>query len=156
MKPVIHPGPEVLVFPVILDFPPPSLLSYSRESAIAEKFEAMVKLGMLNSRMKDFYDIWLLSRHFSFEGSTLAEAIRLTFEQRGSTLTADITAFEDSFATAKQVQWAAFCKRMQQDHIPKVFTEIVTEVERFLSPIAAANCSGQPFSKDWAAADTWS
>ncbi len=153
---IIHPGPEVLELPTILDFPPPSLLSYSRESAIAEKFEAMVKLGMLNSRMKDFYDIWLLSRHFNFEGSNLAQAIRLTFEQRGSTLTADIAAFEDSFAITKQVQWAAFCKRMKQDHIPKTFAEVVTEVEKFLSPVVAANLSGQPFSKSWAAAATWS
>ncbi len=153
---VIHPDPEVLEFPTILDFPPPSLLSYNRESAIAEKFEAMVKLGLLNSRMKDFYDIWLLSRHFNFEGGMLAEAIRLTFEQRGSVLTEDIVAFDEPFAVAKQVQWTAFRKRMQQDHIPTSFAEIVAKVEKFLSPIVAANRSSQPFSKSWAAAKAWS
>ncbi|NOZ53021.1 MAG: nucleotidyl transferase AbiEii/AbiGii toxin family protein, partial [Gammaproteobacteria bacterium] len=58
----------------MLDSPTPRLLCYSRESAIAEKFEAMIKLEMLNSRMKDFYDIWLLSRQFEFDGSELAEA----------------------------------------------------------------------------------
>ena len=59
---VIFPAPVESDFPTLLDFPPPRLLCYSRESAIAEKFEAMLKLGELNSRMKDFYDIWLLSR----------------------------------------------------------------------------------------------
>ena len=61
------------------------LLGYSRESAIAEKFEAMVKLGILNSRMKDFFDIWLLSRHFEFNGQTLSNAIRETFTVAGRT-----------------------------------------------------------------------
>jgi len=74
--------------PTMLNSPAPRLLCYSRESSIAEKFEAMVKLGMLNSRMKDFYDIWLLSRQFDFDGPRLTEAIRLTFERRGTELPA--------------------------------------------------------------------
>jgi len=49
---------------------------------VAEKFEAMVQLGMTNSRMKDYYDLWFMSRHFEFEGSTLAAAVRATFERR--------------------------------------------------------------------------
>jgi len=79
---VVYPDPEESDLPTLLDFPPPRLLCYSRESSISEKFEAMVKLGVLNSRMKDFYDIWLLSRQFDFDGAKLTEAIRLTFEQR--------------------------------------------------------------------------
>jgi hypothetical protein len=79
----------------------------SRESSITEKFEAMVKLGFLNSRMKDFYDIWLLSRQFRFEQATLAEAIRLTFEQRGTVLPSNIDAFSETFIDAKQSQWKA-------------------------------------------------
>jgi predicted nucleotidyltransferase component of viral defense system len=81
---VVYPGPEESDLPTLLDNPAPRLLCYSRESVIAEKFEAMVKLGELNSRMKDFYDIWLLSRQFNFAGNSLAEAIRLTFERRGT------------------------------------------------------------------------
>lgn len=68
---VVVPGPQESIIPTILDFPPPHLLGYSLESAISEKFEAMVKLGELNSRMKDFYDIWLLSRRFDFKGDQL-------------------------------------------------------------------------------------
>lgn len=70
-----------------------SIICYSRESAIAEKFEAMLKLGELNSRMNDFYHIWLLFRQFDFNGDNLIEAIRLTLSHRGTTIPADITAF---------------------------------------------------------------
>jgi hypothetical protein len=65
---VMVPGPVEIAYPTLLDFPAPRLKGYPRETAIAEKFEAMVKLGTLNSRMKDFYDIWLLSRQFDFDG----------------------------------------------------------------------------------------
>ena len=64
---IIYPQPVKTTLPAMLDFPPPTLLCYSLESAIAEKFEAMVKFGIVNSRLKDFYDIWLLSRQFNFE-----------------------------------------------------------------------------------------
>ncbi len=81
---IVYPGTEESDLPTLLGDPAPRLLCYSRESAIAEKFEAMVKLRELNSRMKDFYDIWLLSRQFDFAGERLAEAIRLTFNRRGT------------------------------------------------------------------------
>ncbi len=68
---VVYPEPEMHQLPTLLDMPAPRLNCYSRESTIAEKFEAMVKLGVLNSRMKDFYDIWLLARLFDFDGATL-------------------------------------------------------------------------------------
>jgi hypothetical protein len=67
----VIPGPEEIDFPTLLDFPAPRLKSYTRETVVAEKFEAMVKLGILNSRMKDFFDIWTLSHEFSFNGPTL-------------------------------------------------------------------------------------
>lgn len=99
---IVYPGPEKAELPCMLDSPAPSLLCYSRESAIAEKFEAMVKLGQLNSRMKDFYDIWLLSRQFEFELSSLAEAVRLTFKQRGTELSEPIDTFSDDFISSRQ------------------------------------------------------
>jgi len=79
---VVVPAVSKIVYPTILDFPPPELNGYTMESTIAEKFEAMVKLGIVNSRMKDFYDIWVLSRQFDFDGHVLAMAIRKTFENR--------------------------------------------------------------------------
>ncbi len=114
---IVHPAPEKSELPTMLDHPAPSLYCYSRESAIAEKFEAMIKLGILNSRMKDFYDIWLLSRQFDFDGTQLAEAIRLTFKQRGTSLPDKIDAFQESFITAKQVQWTYMVRPVLQEKI---------------------------------------
>jgi len=76
---VIVPGPIPIDFPALLDFPAPHLLAYSPESAIAEKFQAMVLLDSANSRMKDFYDIWLLASGHPFEGSVVSHALQATF-----------------------------------------------------------------------------
>lgn len=152
---VVYPLPEKFDLPVMLDFPAPRLLCYSRESSIAEKFEAMVKLGMLNSRMKDFYDIWLLSRQFDFKGTELAQAIRLTFERRGTELPLEIEAFTQPFVDAKQTQWTAFRNRLQQPHVPESFAEITASVERFLSPVVSALSSDEPSPVNWAASGPW-
>jgi len=152
---VVYPDPEESDLPTLLDFPPPRLLCYSRESSISEKFEAMVKLGVLNSRMKDFYDIWLLSRQFDFDGVKLTEAIRLTFEQRGTKLPLEVEAFAEPFIEAKQTQWAAFCKRLQQNQVPTSFGEIVISVDRFLSPIVSALSTKKPSPVKWIAPGSW-
>jgi len=152
---VVYPEPEKSDLPTMLNFPAPKLLCYSRESSIAEKLEAMAKLGVLNSRMKDFYDIWLLSRQFDFDGAKLAEAIRLTFERRGTTLPAKIDAFTEPFIESKQTQWLAFRKRLQQDHIPASFREIIASVDSFLSPIVAALSSGQQSHSNWTETGPW-
>ena len=86
----LTPKPQPAEFPPLLDFPAPRLVMYARETAIAEKFEAMVKLDLENSRMKDFYDIWLLSREFEFDGTTLGAAITATFQRRKSDLAATV------------------------------------------------------------------
>lgn len=153
---IVHPGPEMAEMPTMLDFPAPRLLCYSRESAIAEKFEAMVSLGSLNSRMKDFYDIWLLSRQFNFNGKDLAEAVRLTFKQRGTVLPKQIEAFSRDFAEVKQAQWAAFRKRLQQEHVPVSFQEVTTALGIFLSPIAASISEESKIPKAWTASGPWS
>ncbi len=93
----VYPKPEMNIYPTLLDLPAPNLLSYSKETTIAEKLEAMVKLGELNSRMKDFYDIWLLSRQFQFNGLDLQKAITATFSQRGTELPSEAEVFTESF-----------------------------------------------------------
>jgi hypothetical protein len=152
---IVYPDPEESDLPTILEFPAPRLLCYSRESSISEKLEAMVKLGALNSRMKDFYDIWLFSQEFDFEGAKLAEAIRRTFEQRGTVLPAKIEAFSNPFIDAKQTQWAAFRERLQQEHIPAAFKEVMVSVSSFLSPIVIALASGKPSPNKWTAPGPW-
>lgn len=112
-----------------------SLLCYTRESVIAEKFETMVKFGELNSRMKDFYDIWLLSRQFDFEKETLMRAIHLTFKQRNTSFPQKIVAFSDEFVKAKQIQWAAFSKSLREYNIPDHFGDIISELRTFLESL---------------------
>jgi len=153
---IVYPEPEESDFPTMLNYPAPRLLCYSRESAIAEKFEITVKLGEMNSRMKDFYDIWLLSRQFDFEGAILAEAIQLTFNHRGTELPEEIEVFTESFIDEKQVQWTAFWRRLQQDHAPTSFREVTAAVDRFLSPVIVAFSSGNPCPTNWTAPGPWS
>jgi predicted nucleotidyltransferase component of viral defense system len=107
---VIVPNAVTVSYPAILDFPAPELKGYTMESTIAEKFQAMVKLGILNSRMKDFYDIWVLSCTFNFKGEILAEAIEKTFEKRNTPVNLDAALFDTSFGRDgdKNVQWRGF------------------------------------------------
>ncbi|MBW2656030.1 MAG: nucleotidyl transferase AbiEii/AbiGii toxin family protein, partial [Deltaproteobacteria bacterium] len=116
---------------------------------------AMVKLGILNSRMKDFYDIWLLSRLYDFDGKTLTQAIRMTFERRGTKLSPKIEAFTESFMVAKQTQWNAFWKRLQQQHVPASFKEIAIMVNNFISPITSDLFSENSNQKKWSAPGPW-
>lgn len=152
---VVFPGPEESNLPTMLDFPSPRLLCYSKESVIAEKFEAMVKLRDLNSRMKDFYDIWLLSSQFDFEGKILAEAINRTLLNRGTDLPSEITAFSKTFIENKQVQWKAFYKKLKQGHVPTEFGEVASAVKDFLTPIALALYSGTAVPDKWFAPGPW-
>jgi len=148
---IVHPEPVVTEFPTILDSPVPKLLCYSRESAIAEKFEAMLKLGQLNSRMKDFYDIWLLSTQFDFDGNELSEAIRLTLEHRDTEIPEVITAFTKAFIEEKQIQWKAFHKRLAQEHVPHDFGVIAADIQVFLEPVM----NGGKVTSKWSASSTW-
>jgi len=85
---VVTPGPEKLSYPTILDFPSPELFGYSRETVIAEKLQALVHLRMLNSRMKDYYDLWLLSQDPDLNIKTLRDAVQRTFRNRNTAIEA--------------------------------------------------------------------
>lgn len=154
----VYPAAELATFPTLLDLPAPHLLCYSRESAIAEKFQAMVNLGDLNSRMKDFYDIWLLARQFDFEDAQLAEAIKQTFARRDTALP-DALPFGPDFVAAKQTQWRAFHRRLQQPNLPEQFDKVTMVLAEFLAPFLAG--ADQPAlhtitKKHWLAPGPWS
>lgn len=107
----VTPAPEKSIFPALLDFPAPHIRSYPIYTVVAEKFEAMVKLGITNSRMKDFYDLWFLSRRFDFDGATLHKAIHATFARRQTVLSDKLPyPLTDAFGKeeTKQTQWTAF------------------------------------------------
>jgi hypothetical protein len=96
------------------------------ESTIAEKFQAMVKLGVLNSRMKDFYDIWVLSSTFDFKGEILAEAVEKTFEQRNTPVNMNTAIFDPSFGKDgnKNVQWQGFISKTNLTNAPESFRTV--------------------------------
>jgi predicted nucleotidyltransferase component of viral defense system len=134
----IEPGAAELELPVLLDLPSPRLRAYPRETVIAEKFQAMVALGLANSRMKDFFDIWLLSRHYKFEGDALARAIAATFARRKTDIPAEApVALTRAFAEdpAKRRQWLAFAEGIEAK-VPSL-ADVVGELETFLMPHAA-------------------
>lgn len=131
----IYPGPVKNILPCLLNHPVTSLLCYSVESAIAEKFEAMVKLGSLNSRMKDFFDIWMLSNQYTMPQENLTQAIILTFKKRNTHLEKTLEAFSQEFIDSRKQMWLTYCKRLKLKHFPTDFKIIVSEIESFLAPI---------------------
>lgn len=153
----IVPGPAQIQLPAILDFPPPRLQGYSRESTIAEKLRAMVYLGEINSRMKDFYDVWLLAGQFSFEGAVLAQAIREAFLWRQTDLPEEPIAFSARFASneEKQAQWQATVRRHRLGDAPATLTEAVQRISAFLQPVIQALLEKVPFERHWPPAGPW-
>jgi hypothetical protein len=154
---VIIPKPGRFKYPVLLDFPPPEMNGYTIESTVAEKFQAMVKLGLLNSRMKDFYDIWFLSRRFDFKGETLIEAIEKTFEKRNTPLTSEPTIFNSTFMKdhTKQAQWLGFKKKTKLTDAPTSFEDVAGGIKMFLQPIVVSMINKQTFRFFWAAPGPW-
>lgn len=154
---VVRPGPVDVELPTLLGFPSPHLKGYTRETSVAEKFQAMVKRAQLNSRMKDFYDIWLLCQRFDFAGSILADAIQRTFANRDTPVPADPICFSPSFAldTSKVKQWQAFVRKLPSGSAPAELEPVVAQVAAFLRPIAAALYAGTPVPAMWRAGGPW-
>jgi Nucleotidyl transferase AbiEii toxin, Type IV TA system len=132
----ITPAPVEIDYPALLDAPAPHLKAYPVETVVAEKFEALVTLGMANSRLKDFYDLWLIAQTFEFRQSVLVDAVRRTFERRGTALPADIpVGLTDEFAAARAAQWRTFLARERMAAAPNDFTTVIADLERFLLPL---------------------
>ncbi|MDO6746704.1 nucleotidyl transferase AbiEii/AbiGii toxin family protein [Gilvimarinus sp. 1_MG-2023] len=149
------PAPQRNTYPTLLDLPAPELWCYSRESAIAEKFEAMVKLGELNSRMKDFYDIWLLARQFDFSAEVLAEAVKQTFTTRGTALPRALP-FNTDFIALKQPQWQAFTKRLNAPGVPTQLAEVCSVLADFLGLLLEPQpAAAQLKQQHWRAPGPW-
>jgi len=133
----IEPEPEVVDYPVMLDLPAPRLRVYARETEIAEKFQAIVALGRANSRMKDFYDVWILRRSFSFDDDRLVRAISATFARRETPIPDELPdALTPAFAAdeQKQRQWRAFVEDLAID--PGMLEQVIDELAAFLMPRA--------------------
>jgi hypothetical protein len=144
-------------FPALLDFPAPRLRVYPRETVVAEKLEAMVQLGLANSRMKDFYDVAVLSRDFDFDGRTLAAAIVATFMRRGTSIPSSTpVAFSAAFVDdpTKELQWGGFTRK---SGIPDAgsLAGTVFAVRRFVEPLLLASSSGTAPPRIWRAGQGW-
>jgi predicted nucleotidyltransferase component of viral defense system len=134
----VEPGLQEMDLPVLLDFPAPHLRAYARETVIAEKFQAMVMLGRANSRMKDLYDIWVLSRNFEFKGDTLGRAIAATFARRKTEIPIELPdALTTAFAEdrTKIAQWNSFVEDV--NFKPGTLAEVIKDLAAFLMPHAS-------------------
>lgn len=154
---VVHPTVTMVQYPTLLDFESPRLVGYPKETVVAEKFEAMVKLGQLNSRMKDFFDIHVLARQFDFDAGVLSLAIQKTFTNRGTTIDAEPFVFSRSFLedSSKQIQWRAFVRKSKLIGAPDSFAEVVQVIRAFLLPLAHAIAAEQKFVVRWGAGGPW-
>ena len=134
----VEPGVEDIDLPVLLDMPSPHLRAYAPETVIAEKFHAMVALGLANSRMKDYYDAWMLLSTFNFEPERLRLAIVATFARRNTVLPVLVPAgLSDAFATdpGKQRQWHAFARNLSGPELG--FGLVVSELRSRLASFLA-------------------
>jgi len=111
----------------------------------------MVKLGRLNSRMKDFYDIWTMARMFEFESECLAKAIQKTFKNRNTAIVAHPQVFDSSFCNdkSKQVQWRAFLRKTRLENAPDELCKIVYDIEKFLKPVLEVTSIEEMPKKKW-------
>jgi hypothetical protein len=134
---VVTPSPDELELPTIFDqMSKPCICAYPPETIIAEKFQAMIALGMINSRMKDFYDIWFMAQSMEFNLHLLRQAILNTFNQRKTTIPQETpTSFTNEFADQKQVLWAIFMKKSQIEDAPKSLVDAIQVLKEFFDPI---------------------
>ncbi|QQR89557.1 MAG: nucleotidyl transferase AbiEii/AbiGii toxin family protein [Myxococcales bacterium] len=154
---VITPKPSFNAYPTLLQMSAPTLKMYPKETVVAEKFEAMVQLGEINSRMKDFFDLWLLARTFNFDGSLLSDAVRKTFAHRGTKIDLDPVGLSSEFVNNEDTKkkWAAFVKRIQVNDAPSSLSEATPMLRAFLVPIAKDIHSGTKSLKIWKAGGSW-
>ena len=146
---IVYPERMKMDFPVLLDMDIPKVYAYSINSVVAEKFEAFVSLGLANSRYKDFYDIYVLSDRYNFDGTELMNAIKETFNHRGTSFD-DIAAFEDGFADdeTRLMRWNSFVKK-KKAFIKLGFEETVQLLKILLFPIVDAIKKNELFERTW-------
>jgi len=117
----------------------------------------MVKLGTLNSRMKDYYDVWFLSRQFDFDGKTLADAIAKTFSTRRTELSLEPFTSAANFGKNKTetMQWKGLIRRNRLINVPEELKEVMTHLSHFLEPVIQSLLQGNRFIGMWKAPGPW-
>jgi predicted nucleotidyltransferase component of viral defense system len=153
----VTPTPTQVEYPTLLNMPAPRLRAYTYETMIAEKLQAIVALGQINTRLKDFYDIQQLARHVEFSGPRLLQAIVATFEQRHTPIPNSMPpGLTEEFAREKQRQWTAFLKRINAtDEGVRDFSQALGEIRKFVVPLFQAAAQGTAFDLTWLAGGPW-
>ena len=153
----VVPGPEDVHYPIILPgMPEPQLRAYPRYTVVAEKLEALTSLGMLNSRMKDFFDLWVLAQHSNFDGPVLSRAVAATFERRRTSIPQGApTGLTDEFINdaQKEKQWQAFLRKNAIDPMP--LAAVISDLREFLLPVLATASANGSLDMAWRAGEGW-
>jgi predicted nucleotidyltransferase component of viral defense system len=146
---IVIPKPVMLEYPVLLEMKAPELQAYSMESVVAEKFEAMLALAAVNSRMKDFYDVFSISERFDFDGRVLSRAVSETLRRRGTHMPEEPVIFTSGFCQdhTKKIQWEAFIKRISKEE--QEFEAILHRIKHFLEPVYDSILMEREFVKRW-------
>jgi hypothetical protein len=149
----ITPAPVEIEYPVLLQFPAPHLRAYPIETIVAEKLEALVVLGMANSRLKDYYDLFLISHTFTLKQRLLAEAVRHTFERRGTAIPEGTpVGLTDDFAAAWEPRWRAFLGRERMIAVPDNLAVVAAGLRDFLVP----TMNSSDLNSEWQPGGPWS
>lgn len=153
----IVPEAETADFPTILDFDAPTLRVYPAATVVAEKVEAIVQLGAVNSRMKDFFDLYYISQQFELDGKQLTDAIQATFKSRGSRIPAELpVGLSSSFGESNQALWAAFLKRGRiAASAPQELCDVLKDLRRFLGPLLENLADNKAFERPWQPGRGW-
>lgn len=157
----VVPAPGWVDYPPLLDQPAPRILAYDPATAVAEKFESIVALGLIDSRMKDFYDLWMLAGALEFDGPTLVSAFTATFGARGTALPTDApAALTEAFSeqASSAAMWRAYRSRLAASAIqaPSGLGDVLTEIAAFVMPPARAASKGARFIRTWQPGVGWS
>jgi hypothetical protein len=156
----VTPEPEQIEYPTLLEYSAPCLKAYPRETVVAEKFEALVSLGIANSRMKDFYDLWMMANQFEFDLGTLSEAIRNTFARRRTSLPTDTPSGLDSTFyndRQKNLQWNAFLGKgmlLLTSRFPSL-EEVCQLLGTFLMPSTQHLGRNETYARLWLPGGPW-
>ena len=154
----VSPQPEWLDYPSLLDLPRPRLRAYRPETAIAEKVHAMVMLGTKNSRMRDFFDVYVLTQFQPFSGALLSNALRATFERRRTEIPGKLPlAFTPEFSgmREKQAQWRGFLRKNSLSSAPPELADVTDRLAQFFEPVIKACRIDEPLDKAWTPGGPW-
>ena len=155
---VVTPSALKVEYPTLLDMPAPNIRAYPPETAVAEKFQILVDFGIVNSRMKDLFDLWLISETISFKGRILANAIRKTFNTRNTQIPTGIPlALTREFADdpLKRAQWQGFLRKLEDCSAPDSLEQVQQQLLLFMLPPVRSIVANENFDSVWEPGDGW-